>query len=553
MLHFAILRTAGEVDAAVREVLDAPRPPTRRVGGEHLFRLVGEGTAIALWSDYGRPWASDDEGVTAMVGSPRLIGTGAEDLLDRLAVDGPGGARRFDGRFTVLRLESDGGGWLRSDRFGLSPVYRGMAGETEVLSNRPAIVARLIEAAAGRRVARDRATAMSVAVLGTALGDESGFEGICRVPDRHDVDLPTRGPSADVETWPHMWADDGAAIDGSPVEIVTAVTDRLVASARQLALDHGGVIDAELTGGRDSRLMLALFRLAGVEDRVRFHTFGDPGASDARVARYLAESFDLDWEMRRARQHELSVEGFVRRVSNLSGEFGAGGIIPPEAGTILCSGMLGEALSAKYRNSKPATVGRATARLKEILVRSQPFTKRSTVRAVMSRVTEGVVESADAGCPPRALLDAFYLRERERRWIGSRPDRWDRNVFPLYSPDAIIANMRLPVDDRHGERIHSAIIAAAGLPNGNPDEELPRAPDAPPLADLGGLRWADVLVEMAHETRASPMSECIDTRAVVRAAENLAGLGRVERQQLLDALTALAWMTPGLIPAYFDN
>jgi hypothetical protein len=43
-------------------------------------------------------------------------------------------------------------------------------------------------------------------------------------------------------------------------------------------------------------------------------------------------------------------------------------------------------------------------------------------------------ELDERGCAPSALIDAYYVESRIRRWVGCRPSRWDRHVFPLYSP-----------------------------------------------------------------------------------------------------------------------
>ena len=50
---------------------------------------------------------------------------------------------------------------------------------------------------------------------------------------------------------------------------------------------------ADITGGRDSRLILALMLEAGVTDAFDFRTIGAPHAPDAVVGARIAERFGL--------------------------------------------------------------------------------------------------------------------------------------------------------------------------------------------------------------------------------------------------------------------
>ncbi len=549
MLHFAVVRSRGAIDPAAEMLLRDPRSRSLVSARHHVYHRFGD-TAVAFWSDRGRPWLDQACGVVGSVGMPVNIERPRDSLLADLVEVGPGGCRTLDGSFTVVRITENGDGWIRSDRFGLSPVYRGRASDHEILSNRPSIIAALSEALTGRLPARDLDTATHVAVLGTAFGDESGFVGVRRIADRFDVDIPVLGPPVETCTWPHVWETDDAEIKGSPKEIVSAVTDRLVRVVDRLVEDSGGSAEAELTAGEDSRLVLALVRLAGRQDSVQFHTFGPPGSQDARVAQHLSQSHGFRWEMRRARTGEVSDSGLLDRICRLSGEFGAGSIVPPEEGTVLFSGMMGEALGAKYRGCKPRSVERAQARLGETLARSQPFVKPDIVEDVLNQVGVDLRASAAAGCGSLELLDAFYLRQRERRWIGGRPDRWDGNAFPLYSPDAIVANLQLPVGERHDGRIHRAIVEAAGLPVTNAPHELPPAPKLPPLSSWPSKVWGDVVGDLARRTVDGPLAPIIETEELLRAVDGYRSLSGVERQKCTDAVTAMAWAMPEVVDAY---
>jgi hypothetical protein len=61
------------------------------------------------------------------------------------------------------------------------------------------------------------------------------------------------------------------------------------------------------------------------------------------------------------------------------------------------------------------------------------------------------------------LFDVFYIQHRLRRWIGARPDRFVRHVFPLYAPLGVEAAFAMGWQARAEARFHDAIQQKAAL------------------------------------------------------------------------------------------
>lgn len=557
VLHWLIIRTSrpAGVDGRLVPLLERPVPPSGlQVVERALWWSTDRRTAAALWTDDTvMPWdVTDDGALLATTGHAvapgRAAGAGVRPIL---ASQGAAACRDLDGMFSAIGLTADGRGWIRSDRFGLSPVYRSDLGDHVVLANRPADVAAVLHASTGHEPARDAATIRHVAVLGTAFGDRSGFADIRRVADRHDVDFDSAGGTREVEVWPPPWQPAGTAVGAAPSDLVDAVQRRLVDGLRTVVDASTAPVEVELTAGRDSRLVLALARLAGVESRLHFHTFGSPEAEDARVAQQVSRDLGLAWEMRRARTSDATVDAFVDRVRSTSGEFGAGGLVPPRRGTVLLSGFMGEALSAKYRNFTPRFTTHAIRRQCRILSQVQPYPTAEAVRRTMREVAADLWRTAREGCPPDALMDAFYLRHRERRWVGSRPDRWDRNLFPLYSPYAIVANLQLPAARRQDALIHRTIIERADVPWDISRAGLPPAPTPDDGSTPPAMK--PVMRELVELCRDSPGREFVDVATLKSAVARYSELPRVPRQKVTDALTALVWADPTLCAAIVDR
>ncbi|GJM36712.1 MAG: hypothetical protein DHS20C19_00790 [Acidimicrobiales bacterium] len=557
MVHWLIVRTSRPegVDARLTPLLDGDCSSSGLEAVERtLWWSQDRGTAAAIWTDDRQArWVLDEDGsLLAMTGHAvapgRAAGPGVRPIL---RAEGAAACRDLDGMFTAISLRADGRGWIRSDRFGLSPVYRADVGDHVVLANRPADVAAVVRACTGLEPRRDSATIRHVAVLGTAFGDRSGFAGIRRVANRHDVDFGTGGGTREVEVWSRPWEPDRWAASDDPKALLDGVQQRLVDGLRTIVEASTAPVEAELTAGTDSRLVLALARLAGVESQLHFHTFGSPEADDARVAQRISRDIGLAWEMRRARTSEASVDAFVDRVRSTSGEFGAGGLVPPREGTLLLSGIMGEALSAKYVNFIPRFTLHAIRRQRRVLSQVQPYPTAKAVRRTMREVAAEMGRIARDGCPPDALMDVFYLRQRERRWVGARPDRWDRNLFPLYSPDAIVANLQLPAARRQDALIHRTIIERADLPWDISSAGLPPAP--PPDDGVDRPVMKPVMQELLALCRDSPGLEFVNLVALSGAVERYSELPRVPRQKVTDALTALVWANPTLCAATVDR
>ncbi len=168
---------------------------------------------------------------------------------------------------------------LESDRFGVRPIFYGFDGrQRPIASTRPELVATLV----GGRLS-ERSVAEHL-LVGFSLDDHSPFDGVFRLRPRERL-THTEAQGFRMMGKPREEPEDPATewtVDGW-VHALTPVIAR--------AFEHGAAL--ELSGGVDSRLVLALGLHGGVKPRFAF-TLGRYEDEDVRIARRICERFGLE-------------------------------------------------------------------------------------------------------------------------------------------------------------------------------------------------------------------------------------------------------------------
>jgi hypothetical protein len=189
------------------------------------------------------------------------------------------------------------------------------------------------------------------------------------------------------------------------------------------------------------------------------------------------------------------------------------------------------------------------------------YVRPDTVRALLVRARALFLAPADAGVAPEDLFDVFYVQHRLRRWIGDKPDRFARTVFPLYSPFSTGIAMRSGWQARARASIHEAIARRAQLPidhlafeqgtrwrRDERTQRTSRPAAAPPSTERALI--AQELIAMRQRAirdavefdRANPAFEMVDREALLRDADCYADLDRRQQIELHHALTVVLWL-----------
>nr|MDQ6915640.1 hypothetical protein [Actinomycetota bacterium] len=228
----------------------------------------------------------------------------------------------------------------------------------------------------------------------------------------------------------------------------------------------------QLSGGRDSRLILGAALAAGVDCEAV--TAGTPEQPDVRVARRLCQEAPLPHRLISA-DPGSALYGRTREVARVVGltsggttslEHASGYRIDPSAGALplWLNGQGGEIARARYGNAN----GKPRDDLVPMLLAGVAGPARLLAnpgRERLEREVRGAVEEAlAAGVAPRDVPDVFYLLRRMSGWaaigLGCGEYAKGDTIAPLWTRRLLDHELGLPLDERAREGFPTATLAA---------------------------------------------------------------------------------------------
>jgi hypothetical protein len=580
--------------AHILELLDQPCPADLAFNPRDHVRWTDTRGRVAFggWQaadavDIGSHWHVDERGITAFSGCMWPHGamwSGGQSWAHRLdeqwrARPPDKAGQPYDGIFTATSLNADGTGEIITDPLSAAMMYRAESNDVVAYSPRPGLAARAV-APEGQEPARDAIGSCWMIYAGYLLGDRTGFERVRVLPLGSYVELHPRFGSRVRTANPTPWINpDGLPDD--PGELVDLVHRDLAQRVESIAkLPTGRSHHADITGGRDSRLILALLVESGLTDRFQFSTIGGDDVPDAIVGRELAELCALHFEsidpapmperdfLRRLQIHAFHTAGMAN-TWDLQGGVG----VAPFA-TI--TGLFGECMSTHYSDyPRPEA---ADEFLDQYLPYAVPnadslgILKPEASARYRQWVVEDLVERVDAESGLAFdRLDVFFVRNRLRRWSGTLEEIGHKARFcPLYSLVALQAGFALGPTRRRNEYLHFHLMRDAcpmlaehrfagrgwrdGLLAGVADgHRYDVAPCTPPIVRKGHPtpqswqggrfeRHRDIVEAYLLNEPASPLFEVVDGQAVIEALDGDFPPGFQPRFQIFGALAAAMWL-----------
>jgi hypothetical protein len=403
---------------------------------DHLFWVDdAQGVAFAGWQaitavgEVGAYWCTDDSGLTAFAGRmwPRgrmwQKGKGWAHHLAEYWHTHPTVAEQqvLGGIYAAVSITRNGVGKIVSDPLSIAIVYRAESDDLVVYSTSARLAARV--AATPNEPQRDPRGIAWLPFLGWMIGDRTGYVSTEVLPLGAYVEIAPAFGSRVRFCNPTPWASDSPPCEADLVELVHEDLSASVRSATQIPAQHR---IANITGGKDSRLVLALMLQEGVAEEFEFNTSGYEHSPDAIVAHQIVERFGLRHSapVPRAIPEEEFRRRLATHVFQTSGMFNAwefkGSLRASPALTV--TGCVGEVLRTHYHGYPSLSTvdelrtqfyGRSALRSSAIV--------RPDVRAeLLDDLDRELVGRIDAGgSAPQDHVDSFYLRHRNRRWFGT--------------------------------------------------------------------------------------------------------------------------------------
>jgi len=267
---------------------------------------------------------------------------------------------------------------------------------------------------------------------------------------------------------------------GLNVQAATAA-NALVAAVAPLR-EAGVPVEVSLTGGKDSRLVIAAMIAAGVPVRARTHGF--PDHPDVVIAAEIARRLGIEHEVRMpaAPGEEIDVLGRIRATvlvadGMLSAFENVGRPDPQPSASVTAGGHGGELLRGGYAETaagrlavasphglrtaiEPARrAARAAELLRRLTTRHLGLLRRGTAASYLVSLAPW---SAALARGPLQALDDFYLVNRAGRWSAAARQAYlirESLIQPLFDERVVLAARAVPIADRVSGGLSRAVLA----------------------------------------------------------------------------------------------
>lgn len=327
------------------------------------------------------------------------------------------------------------------------------------------------------RVSFDRQGVYEFAFNVTSIGDDTIFAELKTIGPGIVVELAEEGPVRREVAKPLSDAACGLPLD----ERIAAHRDRLMAVVDAHVSTFGSHVYCPLSGGLDSRLVLAALRAAGCQPHL--YVYGDAGSTDVAIARAIAaaEGVPIDWldkEAWRTLEPDAFPEQVERNFHAFDGLPNYGELFENGAneaarrarhndGALSVSGGCGEI----FRNffflpNLPISAWTVTRAFFARYAKGDAtdlFDEAAYLRAIEDKILAALGRAGDRGRLPRALIEQVYPRVRCRALFGreiSLENRYGAYLMPFLDHRLVAEAMTLPLGLKNAGAFEAALLNA---------------------------------------------------------------------------------------------
>ncbi len=376
--------------------------------------------------------------------------------------------KTLDGQFAAVNVDLQNLQLkVLTDPLGMEQVYVHHRGPTVVVSNS----VRLIEQTCGLTALNEIGASLFLS-LGWVGGDRTLRESVHVLPGGYLHRWASNGSYTSTAYFPRTRL---ARLSRSHEELhVQELAHRFTSMCRALS-DRGTPLGCGLTGGRDTRVVVAAVIASGVP--ASFVTMGSTDSADVQIATKIAETFHLTHRVGYPQgmvtdRWDEGVRRLVRQTDGMVNLWQVANSISQvqQIDNLPLSlwGVGGEIASGAYYRilRLPPTLGdrqMLKTFLSSLVAIDSELLKRETRQVALKSLRETCQAFQDDGFEPQAAPDAFYTFDRVRRWAGTNT-RKASPACDMFTPFCTIpyieAALAMPLSDRITGRLHRELIRA---------------------------------------------------------------------------------------------
>ena len=330
----------------------------------------------------------------------------------------------------------------------------------------PDLVAQVAAAQSGRPACRNPLAAGWLALASYPMDDSTGFDGVRMFPQYTTARIDAGTVTFEHDVPAYVYDPDEPRCD--PEEVAEELEADVVAALRHAIARSPERPHLELTGGKDSRLVLAVALRAGLADSFTCVTYGPDHLPDMQVARSIAAGCGLRHENVSASHFagSLSLPLLARYLRHVQRTCGTSDLSnanePPSTAALSVAGMMAEI----YRSVNDRDAAVPPRSWAEAAERFQSDRRIGSLGLVRPEIASVLIEQCVAHYleprtevrGPEMIRPAFFVRCRLPRWQGPLTDVNEHRVLAFYSPTAIRGAFRMGHDVRVLDRVHRFLI-----------------------------------------------------------------------------------------------
>ena len=485
---------AGHATGAFDRVRD-------RIASSRGLRVLSEGGGAARVAKFARldgsgaPAAFSPSGWVASAGlwdhDDAPAANDSAWLLDRLTSAGEGALDGLDGLYAVAWFHAPSDRLtVAADHLGRLHLYAGESAEGAWVSTFATAVA------GGIGAGPDPLGMFELLTTGTIYEERSPFAGVRRVPAATRR-IFAAGRSAGTSRGPTVLPPDPPASPVVPRDIADACSRRIVRLLRPYARPC-----ADLTGGRDSRLVVGLMRRAGL--RFDVTVSGPDDHPDVVASKALSRRLGLTSHQGAHPSAQMAFDALLRAAALVDGVGDPGDMMgfaerrgaERALSDVGISGAGGEVYreswwKAKDIGSGATAVERALRRFTRSRAAIQVPFLGEPLRGDVARHFTGVIERSirhRVRDPLPAQLDHLYLDLRAQCWQGTNATAANL-AHPRLYPLLMRAPLRLVLSLDARDKVHDRLFHALFGMLGPPISTQPLASGFPPLRFGPATAW----------------------------------------------------------------
>lgn len=360
------------------------------------------------------------------------------------------------GNYMIARHKPDGSVDIATDPLGQYPLYIYNKADVFCVSNNIYLLAEVLERN-GIRLKRTIDIFGYFVTHGSGAMEGTGYEDIqlLEVGSRIAVTSDLRVHLRRAEATSLLYSDRPYP------ELLEEAAHEILDNVRALSNGNFRLRICDLTGGMDSRTVLAAVLKIGERDRFLFHTKGGRDSTDANVAGFLRKTFGLASAKGKVATMSLGspYEEVCRTVARVGGLFSMNYVVgrydEENSNDLSLGGGMGELM--RHFWSSGSASGKFQTPLHSLVSTMQGRSgvlNSDVARRHQSDIAQFGIDAVNAGVKAEHAGHLLYLKARTKYHFGVWWAASARAKFhPLYSPAAIKAAFSLSDEDRVCNRV----------------------------------------------------------------------------------------------------